>query len=81
MTIFDELKARGLIAQMTDEEEIKALINEGKATFLFLKEFLSGELSTILFYFALRKRKCNKDEHQILFCCSQYGTILSDEMN
>ena len=33
MTIYDELKARGLIAQVTDEEEIKALINNGKATF------------------------------------------------
>lgn len=33
MTIFDELKARGLIAQLTDEEEIKELINHGKATF------------------------------------------------
>jgi len=33
MTIYDELKARGLIAQLTDEEEIKELINTGKATF------------------------------------------------
>ena len=33
MTIYDELKARGLIAQVTDEEEIKDLINNGKATF------------------------------------------------
>ena len=33
MTIFDELKARGLIAQMTNEEEIKEIINNGKATF------------------------------------------------
>jgi len=33
MTIFDELKARGLLAQLTDEEEIKELINNGKATF------------------------------------------------
>ena len=33
MTLFDELKARGLIAQMTDEEHIKELINNGKATF------------------------------------------------
>lgn len=33
MTVFDELKARGLIAQMTDEDEIKELINAGKATF------------------------------------------------
>ncbi len=33
MTVFDELKARGLLAQLTDEEEIKELINHGKATF------------------------------------------------
>ena len=33
MTIFEELKARGLLAQLTDEEEIKELINNGKATF------------------------------------------------
>ena len=33
MQIYDELVARGLIAQVTDEEEIKTLINEGKATF------------------------------------------------
>ncbi len=33
MTIFDELKARGLIAQVTDEEPIKELINNGKAVF------------------------------------------------
>ena len=33
MTIFDELKARGLLAQLTDEEEIKEMINNGKATF------------------------------------------------
>lgn len=33
MQIYDELVARGLIAQVTDEEEIKNLINTGKATF------------------------------------------------
>ncbi len=33
MTIYDELVARGLIAQVTDEDEIKNLINNGKATF------------------------------------------------
>ena len=33
MTIYDELVARGLIAQVTNEEEIKELINTGKATF------------------------------------------------
>ena len=30
MTIYDELVARGLIAQVTDEEEIKDLVNNGK---------------------------------------------------
>ena len=33
MTIYDELVARGLIAQVTDEQEIRNLINQGKATF------------------------------------------------
>ena len=33
MKIYDELVARGLIAQVTNEEEIKNMINEGKATF------------------------------------------------
>lgn len=33
MQIYDELIARGLIAQVTDEEEIKELVNTGKATF------------------------------------------------
>ena len=33
MTLYDELDARGLIAQVTNEEEIKNLINNGKATF------------------------------------------------
>ena len=33
MTLYDELVARGLIAQVTDEEEINELINNGKAVF------------------------------------------------
>ena len=33
MTLYDEVVARGLIAQVTNEEEIKKMINEGKATF------------------------------------------------
>ena len=33
MTLYDELIARGLIAQVTNEEEIKNMINNGKATF------------------------------------------------
>ena len=33
MKIYDELVARGLIAQVTDEKEIRELVNSGKATF------------------------------------------------
>ena len=33
MKIYEELKARGLIAQVTDEEEVRELVNNGKATF------------------------------------------------
>ena len=35
MTIYDELVARGLIAQVTDEEEIKELINNRKGNILY----------------------------------------------
>ena len=30
MTVWEELKARGLIAQVTDEDEIKEMVNNGK---------------------------------------------------
>ena len=33
MTIYEELKARGLLAQVTNEEEISKMVNEGKAVF------------------------------------------------
>ncbi|HPE16439.1 MAG TPA: tyrosine--tRNA ligase [Oscillospiraceae bacterium] len=33
MTVFDELKARGLVAQVTDEAEVRSLVDAGKATF------------------------------------------------
>ena len=33
MTVWEKLKARGLIAQVTDEDEIKEMVNNGKATF------------------------------------------------
>ena len=33
MGIYEELKARGLIAQVTDEEHIREMVNNGKATF------------------------------------------------
>ena len=33
MTVYEELQARGLIAQVTSEEEVSKLVNAGKATF------------------------------------------------
>ena len=33
MEIYEELVARGLIAQVTDEEEIRTMVNNGKAVF------------------------------------------------
>ena len=33
MGIYEELQARGLLAQVTNEEEIREMINNGKATF------------------------------------------------
>ncbi|MCQ2353933.1 MAG: tyrosine--tRNA ligase [Clostridia bacterium] len=33
MTIYEELRARGLIAQVTDEDQIRSMVNEGKAKF------------------------------------------------
>jgi tyrosyl-tRNA synthetase len=33
MKCYDELVARGLIAQVTDEDEIRNMVNEGKAVF------------------------------------------------
>ena len=44
MTIYDELVARGLIAQVTDEKEIKELINNGKATFYIGFDPTAGSL-------------------------------------
>ena len=35
MQIYEELVARGLIAQVTNEEEIRKMVNEGKAAFLY----------------------------------------------
>ena len=46
MTIYDELKARGLIAQVTDEEEIKEVINNGKATFYIGFDCTADSLTT-----------------------------------
>ena len=45
MTIYDELKARGLIAQVTDEEEIKEVINNGKATFYIVFDCTADSLT------------------------------------
>ena len=50
MTVYDELVARGLIAQVTDEEEIKELINNGKATFYIGFDPTADSLHVCLLY-------------------------------
>ena len=45
MTCYEELRARGLIAQVTNEEEISKMINEGKAVFYSLAD---GHVRTII---------------------------------
>ena len=38
MGIYEELQARGLIAQVTDEERIRDLVNSGKACLLYTSD-------------------------------------------
>ena len=51
MGIYEELQARGLIAQVTDEERIRDLVNSGKAVFYIG----SGIYTEILQRFAIRR--------------------------
>ena len=46
MGIYEELQARGLIAQVTDEERIKELVNNGKATFPTFLSILHSQKSS-----------------------------------
>ena len=55
MTVFDELKARGLLAQLTDEEEIKELIKKLKEVNQYVegnifKSVENVNLSTVIAY-------------------------------
>ncbi len=49
MQIYEELKARGLIAQVTNEEEIRKMVNEGKATFYIGFDCTADSLTTCHF--------------------------------
>ena len=48
MTIFDELKARGLLAQLTDEEEIKELKENGAYVVTLGKRILRTETAGLV---------------------------------
>ena len=53
MQIYEELVARGLIAQVTNEEEIKKLVNEGKLfSISVLTRPQTAFMSDILWHFA-----------------------------
>ncbi len=53
MGIYEELQARGLIAQVTDEEEIRELVNNGKATFYIGFDPTADSLHVGTFYGAV----------------------------
>ena len=44
MGIYEELQARGLIAQVTDEEEIRELVNNGKAVFNEIEDAVGARM-------------------------------------
>ena len=44
MTCYEELKARGLIAQVTNDEEIREMVNAGKDTFYIGFDLTSDSL-------------------------------------
>ena len=50
MTLYEELIERGLIAQVTNEEEISKMINEGKATFYIGFDPTADSLSMSVFF-------------------------------
>ena len=50
MGIYEELQARGLIAQVTDEERIRNLINNGEATFYIGFDCTADSLTACLLY-------------------------------
>lgn len=53
MQVYEELVARGLIAQVTNEEEIRDMVNNGKATFYIgFDRPLTVCMSDILWHFA-----------------------------
>ena len=52
MTVWEELQARGLIAQVTNEDEIKEMVNNGKATFYIGFDPI-GQFSCRTFYGSL----------------------------
>ena len=50
MGVYDELKARGLIAQLTNEEKVRDLLNNGKTSFYIgLIQRLTACMSVTLF--------------------------------
>ena len=65
MTLYDELIARGLIAQVTNEDEIKNMINNGKATFYIGFDCTADSLHVGHFMALCLKRKEKPVLHSI----------------
>ena len=77
MTIYDELKARGLIAQVTDEEEIKEVINNGKATFYIGFDCTADSLTAGHFMALTLMKRLQQAVKMIKLYTSKFLIILS----
>ncbi len=65
MKIYDELKARGLIAQVTNEEEISNLINNGGAKFYIGFDCTADSLTAGHFMARADRRRHNDDRRSL----------------
>ena len=75
MQIYDELIARGLLAQVTDEDEIRDLVNNGKATFYIGFDCTADSLTAGHFMaLTLMKRKPENRAKKIRFEWKRLGT-------
>ena len=70
MGVYEDLKARGLIAQVTDEEQVRELVNSGKAIFYIEKASGSGQQTDCAY--RRRHRHDRRSERQNRYAPNAY---------
>ena len=78
MGIYEELVARGLIAQVTNEEEIKGMINAGKATFYIGFDPTADSLHVGHFVPIMAMAHMQKAGHRPIFLIGGGTTMVGD---